>query len=214
MRKILTGCAAVLALAACGDDGGSGPAGPTGRQPIPPGSFSFSLPAIDGQPAGAFRAAGAVELDGMGLFELGDWAFGEFGPNPTAPLEVYASAPGADGRFHYLRMSLPREVQPGTVLPIRFPCVSRPDCAGFQFILDWVSVRSNADPRAFCGLGASSSGSVRIATREARRITGTFTAEVLCSLYRDPSTVVSYTVTDGSFDVPIVQPSDYAPSGT
>ncbi len=211
MRRILVGCAAVLAMAACGDDG------PTEPKPIPSGSFSLSLPPLNGQAAGTFRANGVIELDGKGGFVLGNWAAGAFGVESTAPIYVHASAPAGGGLFNYVNMTVPRAVQAGAVVPIRNPC--RPvdgDCATFTLGMNLESpdLFAGGAPRIFCSLVGTGTGSVRIATRGGGRMTGTVPVDVLCESFPVAETRFRYTVTDGVFDVPVGEASDYVRDGS
>lgn len=196
MRRILIVAAALLALAACGD-------GPTGPGADAAGRVQFTVPGLDGQPAGTFKADGALSLDSIANFTvLGDWAFAELRPGRTAYLAVYASSPAPNGRFHLLMMDIPGDAQAGSVLDTHYDC--RPDsgCVSIMFHTNRMKTPPDGDgPRVTCG---SLEGAVRITERGGGRIKGTFFFRALCGVNTGDE-MFEYNVNDGNFDLPIVQ---------
>ncbi len=212
-KTLLLG-AAVLVLAACGDDGGSGPAGPTGPQPIPAGRMSFSLPAYAGQAASTFSAQGAADRDSLAYITLGNWAFAEPGANARAALYVFASAPaGAGNLYHYVTLQVPRNVQAGAVVPLNGNCSGQAtDCGSIDLLMYLVNTRPVGESArsAGCVPTTANGGSVLITTRTDTRVAGTFTLNADCFTIPDAAPF-SHSLVDGTFDVPIVQPGDYPP---
>jgi len=191
-RTILAACAVVLALAACGEDS-------TGPRPIAAGSVTFNVPAIGSRAAETFLASGAVQLDAAGRWQPGTWAFAAAGPEPDAPLDVYATASLSSGLYDHLRMELPREVRAGAVLEVRSYCDPADlACSRFEFFLA-ANLRSLASD-AYC---SASSGTVRVTARDRQRIAGTFDLPVDCLSLGDRWT--RNAPVRGTFDLPVVE---------
>lgn len=196
MRYILAGALALLALTACGDGD------PTGAGAGAKGMVSFTLPGPDRQPAGPFNANGALSPDSVYDFRLGNWAFAELGTNRTPDIQVYASAPAGNGRFHLLEIELRGDVPAGSVIEARFSCGLALPCASMNLYTSLVSTAfdEGGGPEVAC---VAEGGSVRITERANGRIKGTFNLVNICGLFRE-TTNWPYTIGDGSFDLPLL----------
>lgn len=200
MRKILATCAALLALAACEDD-------PIRTEPVASGSATFNIPTMGSRPAASFSASGAVELDSAGNWKLGNWAYAEIASTTRWPLRALASMPAGDGSYNYLQMKLARDAQAGAVLTVKDFCgQSELTCAEFGVLVGLAS--EVGTPLGGC---SASSGTVRITARNSRRIAGTLTVPVMCGMYTGNTATTAGTV-EGSFDLPLVDVSQYIPA--
>ena len=195
MKKILRSCAALVSLAAC--DGAEGVGGPEDDS----GSLRFSHTAIAQLPAGTYQAQGEVVLSGTGQFALGNWAFAMQSPSASNGLRVMASRPSitGGGRHDLAVLDLPRDVEPGTTLTAELDCQrdgTDDECAVLRVSFRLTPQGDNPD------YGCNLEGPVHIATRTARRISGTFSGEAFCN---GPASNVEQTmqITGGTFDVPI-----------
>ena len=196
MKKILLSCAALVSLAAC--NGAEGIGGPEDDA----GSLRFSHTAIAQLSAGAYDAEGEVVLSGTGQFTLGDWAFAMQSASSADGLVVMASRPSSTGggRHDFAMIDLPRNVQSGTTLNTSFDCAfggGGDSCAEMRVSFRLTPQGDNPD------YGCNLSGQVRVTTRTARRIAGTFSGEAFCN---GPASNIQQTmqITGGTFDVPII----------
>lgn len=185
----------LLAFAACDD-------GPTGPRAVPSGSATATYTGVGVYPGGTFAANGPMLLDSVSIEKPGNWAYGRLGGAAPAPVYVTAMMPAGGALNHYLHVQVPREVRSGAVLPVLAPCpVESTTCGAFQLTLR--TVRNGGD-----GIQCfAETGSVRVTSRTADRIQGTFSGEMRCVL--PPTGDEPMQVTNGAFDVPIIDVADY-----
>lgn len=203
MKKILIATLTLLSLPACDLL--------TEPGPDRSGRVSFSIPGPDGQTAGTFNANGTISRDSLDIFTLGNWAFAELLPYRSPQIAVFASAPAGNGRFHHFWMDLPGNVAVGTVLEAQINCMHTDSgCARIRLITNMVDTYFlNGDgPKVSCG---AEQGTVNITARGAGRIKGTFAVTKLC--YVHPANArFEYSVSDGSFDLPLIERSLPSPA--
>lgn len=194
MKKIAL-AAVLVALSGCNED-------PFAAARVDSGSLYFTFPGGGGQPPMVFDAEGSAELTRLGNFRLGDWAYSERGPQDPMPIIVHASMT-ADPRYHYATMQIPREAAAGTNLQVDPQCTaSATDCARVG-VLFHTFTNGGATTACF-----ATSGTVRIVSRTSGRMRGTF--QVLLSCTPAPTgPSENATVTDGAFDVEIIDYEDY-----
>lgn len=170
---------------ALGCGGSDSPTDPTGNS----GSVSFSY---SGAISGSYTATGAVQWMGFmpqfGTFAVGFWEDNELG--------ILASRAGTASRSDVFSLDVENIAGPRTVA-ISADCIT--NCAYVAFLpnLNW----NTFDSDRLCYL---ESGSVQVTAINAQRAQGSFSGQGVCLSVAD-ETEGTFTITNGSFDVPIMQ---------
>lgn len=172
---------------ACGDDDSTGPGDGGGAST---GKLSFNY---SGALSGRFEAEGGLS----GTSGSGDaYAVGMVDANENA-MGVSAFAPTRSGRGNKIVIYITGASRPGTYT-IRDDCTD--DCVGILFYFG-VSTSQQADP-ATTRIFVTTEGQISVSRVDDRRMVGTFTGRAF-ELTGDDQGMLE--VTNGSFDVPVVE---------
>lgn len=181
----------VLALSACGSDGGTGPGRDEGTLTVSYGGF------LD-VPGGTFTARGEV---GPGLAP-GNWAFAEAGAG-SSPMLLGASrsAPDGSGRYDTFLVELSLDPKTGDRFGFGSECGGEPPALPCAY-LDLDFGREQRHLSIFnCFL---QSGVLRVTERTRDRIKGTVSGSGFCGRTGGPLGSDAVPITGGSFDLPIL----------
>ena len=182
LSRVVLLAAACAALAGCSDS--NDPDG-TGSGTV---AFTFT-----GGGGGSYNVTGRIPVNESALFTTA-WSAGEL---VDADGAVYViSVRPQTGAFDEVLISIGRLTAGSTTIDV--DCTGVVNCSMFSFLLGQ-STTSDTDFDFLCTL---ETGTVTIATASSTRVTGTFGGSGVCENFG--GTTQSFTVTGGTFDVPLV----------
>jgi hypothetical protein len=158
--------------------------------------LEFQHSGFAGGGAGVYRAVGEVTVN-PGSTALGDWAYAELTgiPEPLT-VQIVASRTAEGGRFDVATILLPADAQAGERITFLEMCETSPLCGDMAVDLGLLS--AGGIPETRCWMRH---GELRLRTRTARRVAGTFNGTAVCA-----SGVAETQITDGEFDVALLDP--------
>ena len=188
-RSVLYVAAVAAFVAGCGDGG-------TDPQLSASGSVSFSYNGGSLAPAGSYSASGGMPLSEAEQTTRA-WAAGVRDTENQNNIGVVASVPKANNRFDLVVLAFDRSTAGNSTIDLE-NC-TEVDCAAMVAFYN-VSESQNATGEVLCGL---ETGTMTLTSVSSTRATGTFSGTGSCSSFDSELTTV-YTVTNGTFDVPLL----------
>ena len=187
--RILTMALAVAALAGCNGDA-------TSFQPIDPGSLSFSY---DGARTGSYTASGAFTANNGNAVQALPFAAGvRINNATTGPIVgIIAWMPVGSITGHQATFVLPPVTAAGQTFALVESCAAI-FCPGGALSFNLNLAPSALDPDNF----VFTSGTLTITSLSGERVAGTFSGTAA-----DSAGIRVVTITDGIFDVPLVDES-------
>jgi len=181
-------CAALVSLSACEEA-----LGPDRRGP---GSLTFEIEGLPGEPSSAFVAEGDVPPDNGGVAP-GDWAFAFRRGEADQRVVITASRQRSDGRSDAMTLQLPAGAQGGQTLQLRELCQDQASCA--QLFVSFGLERGSNVSQTGCVVV---SGSGHVAALTGRRAAGSFSGSAQCAgAFNGPILLKR-----GTFDVAVIAP--------
>ena len=188
MNRSIVALLALAVTASCGD-GGTDPGDLAAS-----GTVAFSYNGGSLLAAGSYSATGGMPLTSNDI-ESHTWAAGYRDPDENNNLAVMGSV-SRSSRYDWALMYFDRSTAGTSTIDI--DCTANA-CAGMVFWYNQSDGSATAG-EVYCGL---ETGTMTIATISNTRATGTFSGTGTCFTL-DAVTESSFTVTNGTFDVPIV----------
>jgi hypothetical protein len=188
--RILWMALAAMTLAGCNGE-------PTALQPIDPGSLSFSY---ESARTGTYTASGAFTASNGNAVQALPFAAGVRINNPVAGqiVGIIAWMPVGSITGHQATFLLPPVTAAGQTFALARSCTTTTFCPGGVLSFDLNLAPTGLDPDTF----VFTSGTLTITSLSGERVAGTFSG-----VAADSAGIRVVTVTDGTFDVPLVDES-------
>jgi len=181
--------AALAGLAACGSDS------PTGTNANVSGSAAFNY---TGGGGGSFSATGAVGVTTpAATLHTSQWATG-WKDNTDGSTNVAANVPTTSGKANFFGIVIGRQTVGSS--PVDVSCTSSNPACTQVFLI----VNTNQQGSTFDFLCELESGTVTITSIANDNVQGTFAGSGTCTQGVTPFGESAWTVTSGSFNVPLI----------
>lgn len=188
-HRSLAVLAALAFAASCSD----GPNEPTVNAS---GSVTFAYNGGTLVNAGSYSASGGLPASETAQATQ-QWAAGFRDTQNSNNIGVVASVPRTGNRFDMAMLVFDRSTAGSSTID---PNCSADNCAALIFMYNF-SQSETATGEVMCGL---ETGTLTLATVSATRATGSFSGSGSCISFDDFNTESTFTVTNGSFDVPLI----------
>lgn len=183
----------VLAILAFGASCSDGPSEPTLNAA---GTMAFSYNGGTLVTAGSYSANGGLPTS-QTTQATQQWAAGFRDTENNNNIGVVASVPRANNRFDMAMLVFDRSTSGSSTIDVNCPT---DNCAALIVMYN-ISESSTATGEVMCGL---ETGTMTLTTVSATRATGSFSGTGSCISLDDFTTESTFTVTNGTFDVPLI----------
>lgn len=189
MKRSITALLALAVTVSCSDS----PSGPNGAAS---GSLSFGYNGGTLVSAGSFAASGGLPASQTAQ-NTTDWAAGVRDDQSNNNISVIGSVPRAGSRVDLAMLMFDRSTAGTSTISVNCDTET---CPAVVFWYN-LSESQNATGEVLCGL---ETGTMTLATVTTTRATGSFSGTGSCISLDDFTTETTFTVTNGSFDVPLL----------